>query len=120
MYPSFSSILHPILFNKFNISTLRGSEAKDEYYMEGENIKTYSNNNGGILGGLTTGMPVTFSVAFKPTPSISLPQRTVNISTKEDDVLEVHGRHDPCIVQRAVPVVECAAAVAILDILLQN
>ncbi|MEG1256118.1 chorismate synthase [Clostridium sp.] len=131
MFNSVESVLAHMLFSipgvkgvefgaGFNISTLRGSEVNDEYYMEGESIKTYSNNNGGILGGLTTGMPVTFSVAFKPTPSISLLQRTVNIDTKEDDILEIHGRHDPCIVQRAVPVVECAAAVAILDILLQN
>ena len=65
-------------------------------------------------------MPVVFSLAIKPTPSISKPQKTVNVETMENDILEIHGRHDPCIVQRAVPVVECAAAVAILDILLQG
>ncbi|MEG0307958.1 MAG: chorismate synthase [Clostridium sp.] len=131
MFNSIESVLAHMLFSipgvkgvefgaGFKISTLRGSEANDGYYMKGDNIKTYTNNNGGILGGLTTGMPVTFSVAFKPTPSISLLQRTVNVDTKEDDVLKINGRHDPCIVQRAVPVVECAVAVAILDILLQH
>lgn len=131
MFYSVESVLSHMLFSipavkgvefgeGFNITTLRGSQANDEYYIEDEKVKTYTNNNGGILGGLTTGMPVTFSVAFKPTPSISLRQNTVNMVTKSDDMLEVHGRHDPCVVQRAVPVVECAAAVAILDILLQG
>ena len=64
-------------------------------------------------------MPVTFSVAFKPTPSIALPQRTVNVETRDNDILEIKGRHDPCIVQRAVPVVECVTAIAILDMMLQ-
>lgn len=130
MFNSVESVLSHILFSipavkgvefgeGFNISTLKGSEAKDEYYMDDENIKTYSNSNGGVLGGITTGMPVTFAVAFKPTPSIALPQKTINIDTRQNDILEIHGRHDPCIVQRAVPVVECAVAIAILDILLQ-
>jgi len=98
---------------------IEGAVINDQYYIEGEDIKTYSNNNGGILGGITSGMPVTFSVAFKPTPSIALPQKTVNMDTKTDDILEIKGRHDPCIVQRAVPVVECVTAIAILDIMLQ-
>ncbi|WP_346962466.1 chorismate synthase [Clostridium sp.] len=130
MFHSVESVLSHMLFSipavkgvefgeGFNISTLRGSEANDEYYIEGNDIKTYSNNNGGILGGITNGMPVTFSVAFKPTPSIALPQRTVNMDTKSDDILEIKGRHDPCIVQRAVPVVECVTAIAILDMMLQ-
>lgn len=131
MFNSIESVLAHMIFSipgvkgvefgaGFNISALRGSEANDEYYMDGKNIKTYSNNNGGILGGITTGMPVTFSVAFKPTPSISLEQNTVNIKINENTTLEISGRHDPCIVQRAIPVVECATAVAILDILLQK
>ncbi|WP_346896456.1 chorismate synthase [Clostridium sp. UBA7503] len=130
MFHSVESILSHMLFSipavkgvefgeGFNISTLRGSEVNDQYYIEGEDIKTYSNNNGGILGGITSGMPVTFSVAFKPTPSIALPQKTVNMETKADDILEIKGRHDPCIVQRAVPVVECVTAIAILDMMLQ-
>lgn len=104
----------------FGITELRGSKANDGYYIEDGKIKTYSNNNGGVLGGITTGMPVVFSVAIKPTPSIALKQNTVNVNNEENDVLEIKGRHDPCIVHRAVPVVECAAAVAILDILLQG
>lgn len=131
MFYSVESVLSHMLFSipavkgvefgeGFNITTLRGSEANDEYYIENGEIKTFTNNNGGILGGITTGMPVTFSVAFKPTPSISLKQNTVNMITKDNDILEINGRHDPCIVQRAVPVVECATAVAILDILLQG
>lgn len=131
MFYSVESVLSHMLFSipavkgvefgeGFNITTLRGSEANDSYYIEDGKVKTYTNNNGGILGGITTGMPVVFSVAIKPTPSISLKQETVNISTKLNDSIEIKGRHDPCIVQRAVPVVECAAAVAILDILLQG
>ncbi|WP_294344908.1 chorismate synthase [uncultured Clostridium sp.] len=131
MFNSVESVLSHMLFSipavkgvefgeGFNIATLRGSEANDSYYIEDGKIKTYTNNNGGILGGITNGMPVVFSLAIKPTPSISKPQKTVNVETMENDILEIHGRHDPCIVQRAVPVVECAAAVAILDILLQE
>ena len=131
MFNSVESVLSHMLFSipavkgvefgeGFNIATLRGSEANDSYYIKDGKIKTYTNNNGGILGGITNGMPVVFSLAIKPTPSISKPQKTVNVETMENDILEIHGRHDPCIVQRAVPVVECAAAVAILDILLQE
>ncbi len=130
MFHSVESVLSHMLFSipavkgvefgeGFNITTLKGSEANDEYYMDDNTIKIYSNNNGGILGGITTGMPVTFSVAFKPTPSIALPQRTVNVETRDNDILEIKGRHDPCIVQRAVPVVECVTAIAILDMMLQ-
>jgi chorismate synthase len=130
MFHSVESVLSHMLFSipavkgvefgeGFKITTLKGSEAKDEYYIDGKNIRTYSNNNGGVLGGITNGMPVTFSVAFKPTPSIALPQRTVNMDTKANDILEIKGRHDPCIVQRAVPVVECVTAIAILDMMLQ-
>lgn len=99
----------------FEISTMKGSEANDGYYMEGEKVKTFSNNNGGIAGGITTGMPVLFRAAFKPTPSIGKIQKTVDIETGKDAFLEIKGRHDPCIVIRAVPVVEAVTAMALLD-----
>ena len=101
----------------FDISKLRGSEANDEYYIENDQIKTRTNNNGGILGGITNGMPIVFRTAFKPTASIARLQHTIDIEKHENAELEITGRHDPCIVQRAVPVVEAAAAIAILDLM---
>lgn len=101
----------------FNISKMRGSDANDEYYIQDEKVKTYSNNNGGILGGITNGMPIILRTAFKPTPSISKKQRTIDISKMENTELEVKGRHDPCIVLRAVPVVEAVTAMALVDLL---
>lgn len=94
-----------------------GSDANDELYCEDGVIKTYTNNNGGINGGITNGMPVVFRAVIKPTPSIAKKQRTVNFATKENTEIEIHGRHDPCIVHRGAVVVENAAAVALLDIL---
>ena len=101
----------------FDISKMRGSEANDEYYLEKGNIKTKTNNNGGILGGITNGMPIIFNVAIKPTASIFKEQNTVNIVTMEETTLCIEGRHDPCIVQRALPVIEAVAAIGITELM---
>lgn len=99
---------------------LLGSQCNDPFTIEGGRIKTVTNHAGGILGGITNGMPIIFRVAFKPTPSIQKPQQTVDLSSGEITWLEIKGRHDPCIVPRAVPVVEAAAAIAIFDLVLGN
>ncbi|MEA4965185.1 MAG: chorismate synthase [Oscillospiraceae bacterium] len=99
-------------------SALRGSENNDPFRMEGETVRTETNRHGGILGGITSGMPILFRAAFKPTPSIARTQKSVSLSEKADRPLEIQGRHDPCIVPRAVPCVEAATAVAVLDALL--
>ena len=104
----------------FGMADLRGSQANDAFCAQNGRIITTTNHNGGILGGITTGMPVLFCVSVKPTPSIAKPQQTVNLGTGENTQLEVKGRHDPCIVPRAVPVVEAAAAIAIYDLILGN
>lgn len=101
----------------FSGSFMRGSENNDSYTVRDGKIATKTNYAGGILGGITTGMPIVFQTAFKPTPSISKIQQTVNLKTMEEVPLQVKGRHDPCIVPRAVPVVEAAAAIAIYDLI---
>lgn len=93
----------------------RGSENNDVFCLDGEKIKTRTNHSGGVLGGITNGMPVIFRAAFKPTPSIGIPQESVSLSRMEDAVLHLKGRHDPCIVPRAVPCIEAAAAIALYD-----
>ncbi|RVU54496.1 chorismate synthase [Anaerosphaera multitolerans] len=102
----------------FAIAKLKGSESKDEYYYEDGEIKTKTNNNGGILGGISNGMDIVFKVAVKPTPSISKEQDSISYSKGENTVLSVKGRHDPCIVPRILPCVEAAAAMAIFDLLM--
>ena len=104
----------------FACAEMRGSVHNDPYYMKDGTVHTATNYAGGILGGLTTAMPVIFRVAIKPTPSIARPQESVSLQRGENAVLEIHGRHDPCIVPRAVPCVEAAAAIAILDALLEE
>lgn len=97
-----------------------GSENNDNFRMESGSIRTGTNHSGGILGGITSGMPVYFRVAIKPTPSISRQQQSISLNNGENQELVVKGRHDPCIVPRAVPVVEAAAAIAIYDMILGN
>ncbi len=99
-------------------SRLRGTENNDPYTTDGEHVTTRANHAGGILGGLATGMPILFRVAFKPTASIGREQDSVSLPDLHAVRLQIVGRHDPCIVPRAVPVVEAAAAVALLDIFL--
>ena len=104
--------------NGFACAKLRGSQNNDPYTIdENGKIVTTSNNNGGILGGITSGMPILFRVAVKPTSSIGKEQQSVNLNTMQPEKLVVHGRHDPCIVPRAVPVIEAVTAITMLDIL---
>lgn len=104
----------------FTGSYLRGSQNNDDYTVTDGIVHPKTNNAGGILGGITTGMPLIFTVAIKPTPSISAPQTSASLSAKQVRRLEVKGRHDPCIVPRAVPVIEAAAAIAVYDAILSN
>ena len=104
----------------FGSARLRGSENNDPFTAENGRILTAANRSGGILGGITTGMPVTMRAAIKPTPSIGRPQQTVSLSVGAPAELEIRGRHDPCIAHRAVPVVEAVAATVLLDLLLEG
>ena len=103
----------------FSAANLRGSQNNDDYVISDGQIRTVTNNAGGILGGITTGMPLIFRAALKPT-SISRPQQSVDLNDGKVQELIVKGRHDPCIVPRAVPVIEAAAAIAIFDMILGN
>ena len=104
----------------FDAARLRGSENNDPFVLDHGAVAAESNRAGGILGGITTGMPLLLRAAFKPTPSIARPQRTVRLSTMEETDLEIRGRHDPCIAHRAVPVVEAVTAAVLLDLLLEG
>ena len=101
----------------FDFAAMRGSQANDPFYMENGQVKTRTNHSGGVNGGISNGMPILFQVAIRPTPSIGREQDTINFSTMEDAKLTIQGRHDPCIVHRAVPVIEAAAALAICELL---
>ena len=102
----------------FAAASMKGSENNDAYEIDGEgNIRTSTNNSGGILGGIAVGSDIVFRAAFKPTPSIAKEQKSISYSKGEETTLKVKGRHDPCIVPRALPAVEAAAALAILDLI---
>ena len=101
----------------FDIAKMRGSSANDSFYYDGDKVKTKTNNNGGINGGISNGMPITFRVAVKPTPSIAKEQDTIDLESKKNVKLKIEGRHDACIVPRAVPVIEAITAIAIYDMM---
>lgn len=104
----------------FRAAELRGSENNDPFTVEDGEIRAETNRAGGILGGITTGMPLVLRAAVKPTPSIGRPQKTVRLSAMEAAELTVHGRHDPCVAHRAVPVAEAVTAAVLLDMLLEG
>jgi chorismate synthase len=104
----------------FGFAGLRGSEANDAYAVRDGRVVTTTNHNGGVIGGITTGMPIVFEAAVKPTASISLPQQTVNLQTLEPETIAVKGRHDACIVPRAAAAIEAAACIALLDCMLER
>ena len=105
----------------FGASAMRGSENNDPFYFDDYGVvRTRTNHHGGALGGITSGMPIVFRAAFKPTPSIAIEQDSVDLDAHENVKLSVQGRHDPCIVLRAAPCVEAAAAAAIYDLLLEG
>ncbi len=101
-------------------SELTGSQNNDPFLLQDGKVVTETNHHGGILGGITSGMPLTFRVAMKPTPSIAKEQKSINLETGECVALKITGRHDPCIVLRAVPCVEAAAAIAVYDAILES
>lgn len=130
MYDGLESTLAPLFFGipavkgvefgaGFAATLLRGSQNNDAFYYEGDTVKTRTNNHGGILGGITTGMPLIARLAFKPTPSIAKEQASVDLYRKENTTLRVKGRHDPCVVMRAVPIAEAAMALGLLDCIME-
>jgi len=102
------------------LGMMKGSEANDPWISRDGVVRSLSNHSGGINGGITSGMPIQFKVTFRPTPSIALPQHTVDIRTGRETVLEIQGRHDPCIVPRACAVVEAVTAMALLEAMLDQ
>ena len=103
----------------FEAARMRGSRNNDPFFMDGDSVRTRTNHAGGILGGITNGMPLIFRAAVKPTPSIAREQDSISLSRRENAPLSVHGRHDPCIVPRAVPVMEAVLAIALMDAILE-
>ncbi len=103
----------------FKVAERRGSENNDQFYYDG-GVKTYTNNSGGILGGISNGMPIVIRAAIKPTPSISKPQKTVNLKTNKEETIVIKGRHDPCIVPRVLPVCEAMVALTLADFAIRN
>ena len=104
----------------FSAARSCGSANNDPFTISDGRVVTTTNHAGGILGGITNGMPLTLRLAVKPTPSISRPQHTVSLSAMEDAELTIRGRHDPCIAHRAVPVAEAVTATVLLDLLLEE
>jgi chorismate synthase len=104
----------------FKAATLKGSENNDAFQMVGEVVGTLMNNHGGILGGISSGMPIVVRIAVKPTPSIAKAQQTVNLSAMENASVKVGGRHDPCIVPKAVPAAESAVALVLVDHMIRS
>lgn len=102
----------------FGFAGSYGHEVNDQMTVQNGKVVTLTNHNGGILGGISNGMPIVFQTAFKPTPSIARPQKTVDIAKMKDAVIEIHGRHDPCVLTRAAVIVEAAAALAVMESLL--
>ena len=102
----------------FNFANVKGSEANDEFVIVDEKVKTKTNNNGGINGGISNGMPIVFNVAIRPTPSILKEQNTINMNTKQNDKLTIQGRHDPAIIRRINIVIRCMCALVISDMLI--
>ena len=103
----------------FGFARMRGSAANDPMRMDGDKIITTSNNNGGINGGITNGMPIIFRTAIKPTPSIYQPQQTVDFAAKQDATLQIEGRHDPAIIHRARPVLDAMTALALVELFIE-
>ena len=104
----------------FEAANMRGSQCNDSFKLLNGKVVTEGNNHGGILGGISSGMPIVFRIAIKPTPSIVMEQNTVDMKSGAETKLSIKGRHDPCIVSRAVPCVEAAAAVAVYDAILES
>ena len=130
MYGGVESVLSPVLFGipavkgiefgtGFAASLLKGSENNDPFIIKDGKVTTLTNHHGGILGGITSGTPLVVRVAFKPTPSITLPQDSVDMDKMEPVKLSIEGRHDPCVAVRAVPAVNAALALGLLDMLMQ-